>query len=65
MCERWSLLLVAFAVASTAWSQLPDLSLRRGLVLVAVISFGIYLIARAMSRSMLRKGEAALPALSR
>ncbi len=54
MCERWSLLLVAFAVASTAWSQLPDLSLRRGLVLVAVISFGIYLIARYDLSEVLR-----------
>lgn len=46
--------LVALALASVAWSDDPDLTLRRGAALAATTAFGLYLAARFSLRSLLR-----------
>jgi exopolysaccharide production protein ExoQ len=43
---KWILALVAVAIASTAWSQDPLITLRRAAVLLATTLFGIYLATR-------------------
>jgi O-antigen ligase len=44
---RFSLLaLLGLAIASTAWSAAPDLTLRRSLALVGTTAFGVFLAAR-------------------
>ncbi|HWK89904.1 MAG TPA: O-antigen ligase family protein, partial [Longimicrobium sp.] len=49
-----TLALVVLAVASTAWSAAPDLSLRRGLALLGTTAFGVFLAARYDNRALLR-----------
>jgi exopolysaccharide production protein ExoQ len=48
------LLLVALAVVSTFWSDVPGFTLRRSLVFVASSCFGIYLASRFTMREILR-----------
>lgn len=52
--EGWVLALVGLALASTLWSDLPDLTLRRGLVLAGATAFGVYLTARYDPPTLLR-----------
>jgi exopolysaccharide production protein ExoQ len=55
-----TLLLVGFAIASTLWSDLPELSLRRSLALAGTTLFGIYLVTRFDSRTRLHLLSCAL-----
>ncbi|MGB7495676.1 MAG: O-antigen ligase family protein [Candidatus Acidiferrum sp.] len=43
---QWILALVALAVVSTAWSEVPLFTLRRGIILIATTAFGIYFATR-------------------
>jgi exopolysaccharide production protein ExoQ len=43
---KWVIALTLIAVASTAWSQDPAFTLRRGIVLLATTAFGIYFGSR-------------------
>lgn len=45
---------IVFAIASTLWSQDPMLSLRRSLVLVFVLLFGVYFASRFNLKDQLR-----------
>ena len=49
-----TLLLVAFALASAAWSVEPELTFRRGLALLGTTGFGLYLSARYSPETILR-----------
>ena len=42
----WLVALVLFAVCSTAWSQDPNLTFRRGLILIGTALFGLYFGSR-------------------
>ena len=46
--------LIAFAVSSTAWSDDPGVSLRRGIALILTCLFGVYFGARFSLREQLR-----------
>jgi O-antigen ligase len=43
---KWIICLTLFAIASTAWSEYPELTLRRSVLLVATTAFGIYFGSR-------------------
>jgi exopolysaccharide production protein ExoQ len=43
---RWWTALVLLAVCSTAWSQDPNLTFRRGLILIGTVLFGLYFGSR-------------------
>lgn len=51
---RWISALVAFAVASTLWSQDPGLTSRRSLVVAATALYGVYFGSRFEMREQLR-----------
>ncbi len=55
-----TLLLVGLAVASTLWSEMPALTLRRSLALAGTTVFGIYLVTRFDSRTRLHLLASAL-----
>ncbi len=54
--------LVALAIASTAWSAAPDITLRRSFAFLGTTAFGIFLAARFDTREVLRLLAAALGA---
>ncbi|HEX8318441.1 O-antigen ligase [Longimicrobium sp.] len=58
------LALMALALASTAWSAAPDLTLRRSLALLGTTAFGVFLAARFEPRELLRVLGAALALLA-
>ena len=51
--EGWSLALLGLALLSVAWSEVPDLTLRRGLALLGTTAFGVFLAARYDLRPLL------------
>lgn len=46
--------LVLLAIASTAWSAAPELTLRRGFALLGTSAFGVFLASRFTPRELLR-----------
>ena len=54
MDAKWILALVAFAIASSAWSLDPVFSVRRSLVLLATTIYGIYFGGRFTIAEQLR-----------
>ena len=59
--RHWpTLALVALAVASVAWSDAPDVTLRRSFALVGTTALGIWLAARFPAATLLRLLAAAL-----
>ncbi len=54
MNVKWIIALTMIAVASTAWSQDPLFTLRRGIVLLATTAFGIYFGSRFTVPQQLR-----------
>lgn len=63
--RRPSLLaLIALAMASTAWSAAPDVTLRRSLALLGTTAFGVFLASRFTPRELLRVLGAAMALLA-
>lgn len=60
--DSWTLLLVGLALLSLLWSELPEVSLRRGLVLLSTSAFGVFLAARYSPPALLRVLAAVLGA---
>src|SRR5919107_6051656 len=51
--HAWTGLLVLLALASSAWSAAPDLTLKRGLMLLGTTLLGVYLATRFRPRDIL------------
>ena len=52
--HKWLWIVLAFALVSALWSEVPGFTVRRGLVLIASTVFGVYLAERYTLREIVR-----------